>query len=99
MCRRWNGHFGSYAGARLESFALIEARGLRWFRSSDTAERGFCTECGSSLFWRPASGEGIGVCTGTLDSPTGLRTLRHEHVASKGDYYEIGDHLEQRNRD
>ena len=30
---------------------LTEAR-PRWYRSSDWAERGFCNECGSQMFYR-----------------------------------------------
>ena len=26
--------------------------GLKWFRSSAEAQRGFCKECGSVLFWK-----------------------------------------------
>src|ERR1700693_2548146 len=53
-CRRWHGHVGATSAARREDVVLLEQRGLRWIKSprSDAgARRGFCGECGSSLFW------------------------------------------------
>ena len=72
---------------------LIEDAGLRWYRSSPAAERGFCKHCGSSLFWRPARGAHISIMSGTLDVPTGLRAYEHIHVDSASDYYIIDDGL------
>lgn len=91
QCRRWSGHVWS----GIET-ASIEIEGEpRWFRSSDFGERGFCGTCGSSLFWRNRETGEIEVSGGTLDSPTGLRLIRHVHIASKGDYYDIADGLPQ----
>jgi hypothetical protein len=101
-CRRWHGHYGAYAGAPRDRLVFVEQRGLRWYRMpSGKADRGFCGECGSSLFWSslaPGS-RNIGIAAGTLDSPTGLRTVAHEFIAFKGDYYTIDDGLEQRAED
>jgi len=57
---------------------------------------GFCGVCGSSLFWKPASGGRVSIAAGTLDPPTGLATAAHVFVGDAGDYYEIGDGLPQR---
>jgi len=98
LCRRWHGHFGAYTGALLENFTLLEQRGLRWYSvPSGKAERGFCGECGSSLFFRKKEEgtDAIGICAGTLDKPTGLTTKRHEFVADMGDYYALDDALEK----
>lgn len=68
---------------------------------SGKAERGFCGECGSSLFFRKRE-EGtnaIGICAGSLDNPTGLKTKRHEFIADMGDCYDVEDALEKRARD
>ena len=51
--------------------------------------RGFCGTCGSSLFWEPVSQPGTGILAGTLDQPTGLRTIGHIFVAEKCDFTEI----------
>jgi len=72
-----------------ERFALTNSDGLKWYRSSDFAERGFCGECGSSLFWSAADRDTISIMAGSIDGDTGLRTAAHICVADKGDYYEL----------
>jgi hypothetical protein len=96
MCRRFHGHYGPYADADRAGVAFDEDRGLRWYRSSDKAERGFCGECGASLFWRGDGQDRISIAAGSLDAPTGLRTVKHIFTADRGDYYEITDGAEQR---
>jgi hypothetical protein len=54
--------------------------------SSRHARRGFCGECGSSLFWQPAESERINIAAGTLDLPTGLRIAGHWYTSQAGDY-------------
>lgn len=92
QCRKWSGHYWSSSQALSGALRIVEDRGLRWFRSSATAKRGFCVECGSSLFWE-LDGEGkISVSSGTLEAPTGTGTKKHIFVADKGDYYDICAH-------
>ena len=95
QCRKWSGHFVAATAVAAEGLIFTEKRGLKWFRSSDSARRGFCGECGSSLFWE---GDGLGytaVMAGTLDAPTGLRLARHIWTADCGDYYDLADNLPQ----
>jgi hypothetical protein len=96
MCRRTSGHFAAMTATRPEDLVLIESQGLRWYRSSASARRGFCEVCGSNLFWEPASGERVSIAAGTLDTPTGLETVVHIFVEDAGDYYEMGDGLPRR---
>lgn len=91
VCRRWHGHVGAYAAVDREHLVLVVERGLRWFASSPGVRRGFCGECGSSLFFEDAGDPKIGFCAGSLDEPTGLRSKAHIFVASKGDYYDMVD--------
>ena len=96
MCRRQHGHVAAYTAVDDPGLRVIDGRGaLAWYASSDQAERGFCRECGSSLFFRPKRGTYTAIAAGTLDGPAGLKTVRHIYVADKGDYYEIADGLEQ----
>jgi hypothetical protein len=94
QCRRSHGHVAAFTSLARAGLTLIEERGLTWYRSSDKARRGFCSQCGSHLFWEPLGEDRIAVAAGTIDPPTGLKTLRHIFVADKGDYYEIDDGLE-----
>ena len=92
QCRRQSGHCVAATGAQRSDFSFTEERGLKWYRSSDYARRGFCGECGSALFWDDG-GDEISINAGSLDQPTGLKTTKHIFVEEKGDYYEITDDL------
>lgn len=93
-CRRSSGHVGAYTVVDRGDLALVEQRGLRWFDSPDSdldARRGFCAECGSSLFWDSPGRGTISVAAGTLDGPTGLRVAGHWYISQAGDYYRLAD--------
>ncbi len=94
QCRRTHGNLAAYTSAARADLVLSEGRGLAWYRSSESARRGFCRDCGASLFWEPLGEERISIAAGSLDPPTGLETTRHVFVAHKSDYYEISDDLE-----
>ena len=72
---------------------IVGGENVTWFRSSQKVRRGFCSTCGSSLFWDPVERDWMGVAMGAFESPTGTRLRIHVHVADKGDYYDIGDDL------
>ncbi|MBX6320308.1 MAG: GFA family protein [Rhodospirillaceae bacterium] len=95
QCRRFHGHIGAYTESATRDVAIDGEASLRWFRSSPGARRGFCQVCGSSLFWQRLGGDRLSIAAGTLDAPTGLRTVRHIFTASAGDYYRIEDSLEK----
>ena len=97
-CRRMHGHIAAYASVRRENLVLTKKDGLKWYRSvtdeTPNVHRGFCQECGSSLFWDPKGiGDNIAISVGSLDSTTGLNTIGHVWVSQAGDYYEIADNL------
>lgn len=94
QCLRTHGNVAAYTSARRADLVLTEDRGLKWYRSSDFARRGFCGDCGASLFWEPAREAQISIAAGSIDMPSGLTTVRHIFTAHKGDYYEISDDLE-----
>jgi len=77
------------------AFTLKNSDTLRWYRSSDAAERGFCDHCGGNLFWRAVAGDTISITAGTLDAPTCLTIAKHIYVEDKGDYYDIHDTAKQ----
>ena len=76
MCRKWSG--GVYIGIQVApgDITFEGADNITKFASSAWAERGFCSTCGSSLFYRvtaPGPHEGtyhIGM--GALDDTSGV---------------------------
>lgn len=95
QCRRQTGHFYATVNIEREQLAMDGEAFITWYASSDEAKRGFCSQCGSALFWKSNSSDTIAVLTGSLDNPTGLHGEAHIFVADKGDYYEIDDGLPQ----
>ncbi|MDB4558651.1 GFA family protein [Amylibacter sp.] len=95
QCRKTSGHYWSATQVPTDKFTVTKNDGLKWYRSSNTARRGFCGECGSSMFWQLDGEDTTSVATGTLDGPTGIKTEQHIFVADKGDYYDIEDGVEQ----
>jgi hypothetical protein len=96
QCRRTSGHHVAMTSVPTGNLTLDASDSLAWYRSSPSAERGFCRVCGGNLFWRP-EGEGTTAITaGTLDLPTGLKLVEHIFVDDKGDYYQIDDGLPQK---
>ncbi len=96
-CRRFHGHVGAYTATRRENLVVVEASGLKWYRSvqdeTPNVYRGFCKQCGSSLFWDPRGLQIISIAAGSVDPPTGLDTQRHVWISQKTDYYTISDGL------
>jgi len=93
MCRRMHGHVGAYTAAAREALSLVESRGLRWYTSSAKARRGFCGDCGSTLFWDAPSRDYVSITAGTVDAPTGLTTVLQIYVDSAGDYYPVDESI------
>ena len=91
MCRKTHGHFAAYTAAPKTGLAIIESRGLRWYRSSPDARRGFCCECGGSLFWEADAKDYVSIAAGTLDGETNLKTAVQIYAEDAGDYYELPD--------
>jgi hypothetical protein len=95
QCRRQSGHYFASANVPKAAVQLLGAEHITWYRSSEKVRRGFCSRCGSALFWEPVFHDWTSVALGALDRPTRLRLERHIFVAHKGDYYDIADGLPQ----
>jgi len=98
MCLRIHGHYGAYTSVERENLSFSKDEGLQWYQSIEDdvggdVYRGFCKNCGSSLFWKLKSGKTISIAAGTLDQTSSLKTEMHIWVSSAGDYYEITDDL------
>ncbi len=94
QCQRTHGNYAVYTATETDKLVLTEKRSLKWYQSSDRAQRGFCMECGASIFWQPLNEEYICVAAGTLDLPTGLQVAKNIFVSDAGDYYKIDNELE-----
>jgi hypothetical protein len=87
-CLRSHGHAAAYSACARSDLAIVRDESLRWYEADDRS-RGFCARCGASLFWSAAGRDTISIAAGTLDQPTGLRTVAHIYTRDHADYYEI----------
>jgi hypothetical protein len=98
-CLRWHGHVCAATSVPSEALRFVSDAGLRWIDSPQSdahARRGFCGECGSSLFWDAPDRETISIAAGTLDQPTGLKTIAQVYTDDAADYYEVDPDIERR---
>lgn len=94
QCRRQSGLY--YAATNIpEDRLTVTGETLRWYRSSAEAKRGFCSDCGSLLFWKRAGADHVSILAGAFDQPSGLVGSHHIFAADKADFYRICDGLEQ----
>ncbi len=88
-CRNWNG--GPFVGADIRGQVTFTSDStLTWFASSEWAKRGFCSTCGSSLFYRLNEQDDFwSISAGVFDLPAGLSIGKEIFVDEKPDYYDF----------
>jgi hypothetical protein len=95
QCRKQSGHYFASANVPRAALTVAGENHVGWYQSSAKVRRGFCTICGSTLFWDPLHRDWTSIALGAFESPTGTRLEKHIFTADKGDYYEIADGLPQ----
>ncbi|MCA9663700.1 MAG: GFA family protein [Myxococcales bacterium] len=98
MCRRWSS--GPFFAVPCARFEVGRGEALQVRETSAWAERGFCRECGSGIFYRiTADGPHRGatnVSLGALDDQSGLHVAREWYIDRRPDAYElVGDDHEK----
>ena len=95
QCRKQSGHYYAATNAADADLTVEGAEKITWYRASPYAKRGFCSICGSALFWKHNTSDEISVMAGAFEQPSGLKAEAHIFVVDKGDYYDITDDLPQ----
>jgi len=88
MCRRSGGAF--YGALEAEGFAYASEEFVGVYRSSEWAERGFCKQCGSSLFYHFMPTGSRSFAAGLFDGANGLPVSREIFVEEKS-AWQAGD--------
>lgn len=93
QCRKQTGSYLIAVNVRRSDLRIDGSEAVAWYESSATVRRGFCSVCGSTLFWKPVleGYEWTAVALGCIDTPIKLRIAKHTFVGDKGGYYEITD--------
>lgn len=87
-CRRFTGGLWTGTTARREHVVIEDQGHLRWYQTTPNEKggRGFCSTCGSSLFWDGSVGL-MAIAAGSLDEPTGLKLAVHSWTSESADYW------------
>ncbi|MCY3928404.1 MAG: GFA family protein [Acidobacteria bacterium] len=93
LCRRWSGGPLMSVHCPEPDTEWLNNEGLTWYQGTPWAQRGFCSRCGSSLFWRLAEQpEGmLIVSVDALDDGGEFALDRHIYSDAKPDRYDFAD--------
>lgn len=94
MCRRWSGGpFMALSCGSEVDFAGEE--NIAVFDSSDWAERGFCKQCGSHLFYRLKDSAEMEIPVGLFeDNSEDINFKQQVFIDRKPNYYSFADQTE-----
>jgi hypothetical protein len=96
LCRRAHGAaFVTWVGVNDNQFTLNDPGGaLKWFHSSPEAERGFCAQCGSTLFFRSSRWPGeMHIVRANFADPIDRKPQAHVFFDTHVDWLAIDDDL------
>ncbi len=96
QCQRAHGAaFVTWVGVAEEAFTITAGkRAVTWHASSVDSERGFCRECGSTLFFRSERWPGeMHVVRANLDQEVDRKPEAHSYWDTHVDWVELGDDL------
>ncbi|MBL9062195.1 GFA family protein [Tabrizicola sp.] len=95
QCRRQSGLYFAATSVAADALILVGAEYITWFAASEFAKRGFCTCCGTILFWKPNAEPRYAVLAGAFDRPECLHPGYHICTERRPDFYRISDGLPQ----
>ena len=90
MCRRW-GAGPYFAVTCVGGFKIDDASSLGIYRSSAWAERGFCKQCGTSLFYRLTGKDHYEVSAESFDDRADFAFTTQIFMDEKPAYYDFAN--------
>ena len=92
MCRRWSGG-GPFFAAIARNVVFEDTGKLATYESSEWARRGFCSACGTALFYFLKPTQTYIMSVGAFDDQAPFRIRRELFIDRKPDGYALaGDH-------
>lgn len=89
MCRRWGG--GPAFAVAVDGIEFKNHDSVKVYDSSDWAERGFCSDCGSHLFYRLKNGSYTCVFLGLLEHQSEFAFTTQIYVDHKPASYDFSN--------
>ena len=93
QCMKTHGNYASYTACPEENISFINKKTLKWYKSSPIAKRGFCSNCGASMFYKMHNSKNISISAGMFSNPTNLKTYSNIFTHGKLDYYKLDSRL------
>ena len=89
MCRRWSA--GPFMEITCQTVAFEDEEKVGRIRSSDWAERGFCNQCGSNLFYHIIDSGDYQVSAGLFDDQSMFQMSLQVFSDRRPPYYEFSN--------
>ena len=89
QCMKTHGNYAAYTACPENNITFIKKRTLKWYNSSKIAKRGFCSNCGASMFYKLFNSNNISIAAGMLNNPTKLKTHSNIFTKKKLDFYKL----------
>ena len=93
QCLKTHGHHAAYSKVEEKDLKFLSKKSLKWFKSSKRAKRGFCSNCGASIFFKVIGTNSVCIAAGIFNNPTKLKTSIEIFTKEKSDYYKINSKL------
>ncbi len=90
ICQKWHGG-PALAISCKPDWNIDGESNLTWYKSSEHGQRGFCSKCGTNLFFKAPTAGYYGVTAGTLDNQKDLEIETHIFIDKKPSYYDFTD--------
>lgn len=92
ICRRWTG--GPAFAVSVGAVTFTGAENLGRFDSSDWAERGYCSRCGTNMYYRLKDADKYMLWMGTFDDQEPFKLASEIFIDEKPGSYDLsGEHL------
>ena len=90
QCQRWSGDRFPATRVSIDRIEIQDQHNsLKWFRSGETSQRGFCCHCGSSMFFKNETENYIAAMAGTLDDTSNIKIETHIYVADRSGFDDL----------
>lgn len=92
-CRKNYGMYGAFAGVKKGALKLEHTIALGKTRAKEkgSADRYFCSSCGSPILWDKKTMPRSYILLGLIDGKATIKKAQHIFTLEKGAYYEICD--------
>lgn len=93
MCQKAAGNYFMPLGAIARNEFSLTRGEPRWFCSSSLVRRGFCSMCGTPLFYEVPEADFINITLGSLDEPEIVKPVSQSSIGCKMRWFSALDDL------